>query len=248
MSFGAMGELAHDWWHSSGYEIDFGQMFRSLITLGLAPRPWEHREAPKIRGVASLFDAASFDPGAWHNDLAGYLPVVVADRFDNFWGAKIVARFTREQIHAAVEAGRFTDPLAVEYITDTLVKRQRTTAAYWFDRVNPLDRFSVAAASDGVDLCFDDLAIVYGLVGAAPTRYAVTSYDAGGRLRRQVNVVAARDGHTCARLELAASSGDSDYTMFRISTERSRFTGQTIVHVARELGAAAPRVIGLWRL
>lgn len=137
-SLGAMGEIGLDWWRGAYYRIDLAEMVRTFFTAGLSARPWEEREAPRLRGVSSLFEARTFDPGSWHPDSPGYLPFLTSDRFDKFWGAKIIARFTRDQIHAAVEAGRFSDSRAIEYLTDTLVARQRATVAYWFARVNPV--------------------------------------------------------------------------------------------------------------
>ncbi len=246
-SLGAMGEIAVDWWRSVYYRVDITGMLRNLFTFGLSDRPWEDRHAPRLKGVSSLFDARTFDPGSWHPDSPGYLPFRTADRFDKFWGAKLVARFTREQIRAAVEAGRFSDPRAVDYLTDTLVARQRATAAYWFARVNPLDRFSLEAAPDGDELCFDDLAITARVAPAAATQYTITSYDMEGREIGTSARAAASDGHACGRIRLAASDARDDYTIVRLATTRPGFTGDTFVHVARDPSTGAPRLIGVWR-
>jgi len=133
--------------------------------------------------------------GVLHPDSPGYLPFRTADRFDKFWGAGLVARFSRAQIRAAVEAGRFSDPRAVDYVTDTLVARQRATAAYWFARVNPLDRFTLEVVAGGDELCFDDLAIGARIAPADATRYTVTSYDIDGRAIDAHVSPAASDGH-----------------------------------------------------
>jgi hypothetical protein len=245
-SLGAMGEIAADWWRSVYYRVDFTGMLRNLVTFGLSDRPWEDRRAPRLRGVSSLFEAETFDPGSWHPDSPGYLPFHTADRFDKFWGAKLVARFTRAQIRAAVEAGRFSDPRAVDYITDTLVARQRATAAYWFARVNPLDRFSLEAAAGGDELCFDDLAIVSRIAPAEVTRYTVTRYDLDGRELDAHTSPGASDGHTCTRIQLAGDARDG-YTIVRLATARPGFTGDTFVHVARDPSSGTPRLIGVWR-
>ncbi len=247
MSLGAMGGIDHDWWHSSGYLIDFPQIARMVLTLGLGPRPWQDRSAPALVGVAPLLEADTFDPGTWQNDLSGYLPFRTADRIDKFWGAKIVARFTRAQIRAAVEAGRFTDPRAVDYITDTLLARQRVTEAYWFARVDPLDRFAMEARPDGDAVCFDDLAITSALVAGATTSYALDSYDfAGHRIATRAGHAAA-EGRTCLQPALAARDADGGYTIVRITTVRPTFAGETFVHIAREPVTGATRVIGVWR-
>lgn len=234
--------------HGFEYVIDFNAMLRSLLAAGAVERPWEHRWPSPLRGVA-MFRADDFDPGAWKQDSPAYVPFLTADRFDNFWGAKILSRLSREQIHAVVETGRLSDPRAVEYLTDTLVARQRATARYWFDRVNPIDRFAVVPGGAGASLCFDDLALVYRLgADAGATRYRVTSYDAAAR-RFGGEAVVRPDaaGHACTGpLGLAPAAGDG-YTIFRIRTVRPGFDLQTFVHVARDPVTGAPRVIGIWR-
>jgi hypothetical protein len=245
-SLGAMGEIAFDWWRGVYYRIDLAAMVRMFVTAGLSAQPWEERSAPRPRGVSSLFGTAMFDPGSWHADSPGYAPFLTADRFDKFWGAKIVARFTRDQIHAAVEAGRFSDPRAVEYLTDTLVARQRMTAAHWFARVDPLDRFSIETAGDRVELCFDDLAIGSHLVPSSQTRYAITHHDVAGRPLDARITTAGISGHACAELPVLRADGGG-YTIVQISTMRSSFAGDTFVHVARDPQTRVARVIGVWR-
>lgn len=246
-SLGAQGAIHLDWWRGSAYMVDLAQMPRQLVTLGLTSRPWQDRHAPPLRGVSPLFGIKAFDPGSWHPETAGYLPFHTADRFDKFWGTKIIARFTRAQIRAAIEAGRFTDPRAVDYLTAMLVARQHATAAYWFARVNPLDQFAVAVAGTGAQLCFDDLAIVDGAgATAATTRYAVTTYDrAGHRFGARGELAAAPGGRSCAAVTLAP--GGAGYTIVELATARPGFRGTTFVYVARGPATGAPRVIGVWR-
>jgi hypothetical protein len=246
-SLGAMGDIAVDWWRSVYYRVDLSGMLRNLFTFGLNDRPWQDRHAPRLKGVASLFEARTFDPGSWHPDSPGYLPFLTADRFDRFWGAGLVARFSRAQIRAAVEAGRFSDPRAADYLTDTLVARQRATAAYWFARVNPLDRFTLEAAAGRDELCFDDLAVVSRIAPAEATRYTVTSYDIDGRELDAHTIPAASDGRACARIRLTADDRRDGYTIVRLATTRPGFTGDTFVHVARDPSSGAPRLIGVWR-
>ncbi|HET7503127.1 MAG TPA: hypothetical protein VFK02_19030 [Kofleriaceae bacterium] len=247
-SLGAMGAIDHDWWRGHAYRIDFGDMLVSLATLGVASRPWQEREAPPLRGVATLLDASKFDPGEWHPDTAGYTPFRTADRLDGFWGAKLIARFTRTQLRTAVSAGKLSDPRAVRYIVDTLAARARVTAAYWFARTNPLDRFTVSGSPDDVRLCFDDLAIDQELATGEATRYTITGFDFRARPVGAPITVAADGAHTCAPpLALAPAGDDDGYTMLRVTTERPKFAGSTWVHLAREPGSGRPRVIGVWR-
>lgn len=242
-SLRAMSVTIHYLQQSHAYSFDWGNTSWSLITLGLAPRPWGHSFAPVLTGVSRTFVVDDFDPGNWHSETP-YPAFLDADRFDQFWGTRLVARFTREQIHAAVEAGEFSDPRAVEYITDTLVARQRLTEAYWFSRVNPLVEFDWH--TDGV--CFQDLAIAAHLAFPATTRYDVTSYDARMHPLGRLAVRAASAGPTCTPALARSPVGDDGYTILKIVTSRPGFTGVTYVHVARDRDTNNWRVIGVWRV
>ncbi|HEX8112130.1 MAG TPA: hypothetical protein VF516_30565 [Kofleriaceae bacterium] len=239
-SFGVMASTGHDPRRGHAYVIDLAALARSLVQFGLVERSWEGRSAPALRGVG-LFEARTYDPGAWVPDYPVYVPLLLADRFDAFWASKILLRFTRSQLRALVETGQLSDPRAVEYVTDTLVARQRATAAYWFARVSPLDRFAVYRDR----LCFDDLAVAYRFAAAATTRYDVRRYDRQAQPLGASDARGAPDGRLCVPLALPAT-GDG-YTMVRIATTRPGFTGATVVHIARDPASDAPRVIGIWR-
>jgi len=211
-------------------------------TLGISPRPWGHDWAPPLTGVSPTFLARGFDPGAWRPNLP-YAPFDAADRFDMFWGTKKLARFTREQIRAAALAGRFSDPRTVEYLTDTLVARQRATEAYWYARVNPLDRFATGSAG----LCFEDLAISAQLATTEQTHYVLASYDRDERPVGRITIDAAPGGTTCTSSVKLAVAGDG-YTIVKVTTSRPAFAGSTVVHLARDPASGAWRVIGVLRI
>jgi hypothetical protein len=240
LSMGGMGSKKHDLRRGYVYQVDYGSIFGSLFTAGLVQQDFETRPHVQVPGVAALFTATNFDPGSWHADYP-YLPFQEMDRFDAYWGAKLVAQLTREQIHAAVEAGRFSDPRAVEYLTDTLVARQRKTAAYWYARVNPLDHFSA-----GYELCFDDLAVAQRYVPwGVRTIYSITARDQSGRaIAAPVWRSPERDGHVCTGFAQIGGPRRG-YTIFEVTTMRSGFRGTTYVHVVRDAGV---RVIGIWRV
>jgi hypothetical protein len=244
-SLGVMATAARDRRSGQAYTIDLGDLGRQLLFAGAIPRRWEQREHPGLRGIG-LYDASTFDPGEWRPNWPSYVPFLTSDRFDRFWGAKILMRFTREQLRAVVETGRLSDPRAAAYLVDTLVARQRATGAYWFARVNPLDRFTMS----GDRLCFDDLAIRYRFTAAATTSYRATSYDRDERPLGVAGELSDTRGHARGRACMPVTLADDDdgYTMIRVETTRPGFTGSTIVHVARDLASATPRVVGIWRL
>jgi hypothetical protein len=241
----SLGTMAvTDYFIRSGhnYAYDWYALGRALVMFGVAPRPWGHEFAPSLIGVSPTFVATGFAPGAWKPDIQ-YRPFQAADRFDAFWGTKVLARFTPAQIRAAVEAGQFSDPRTTEYLTNTLIARQHTIEAYWYARVNPLDRFAVTGGA----LCFEDLAVTAQLASASQTQYELASFDRAGRPLGGIRVGAAPNGTTCARSVKVALDGDG-YTIVKLTTVRPAFGGSTLVHVAREPGTGAWRVIGVWRL
>jgi hypothetical protein len=218
------------------YEIDPRAVLQSIAGFGLVPRPWEDRKPTGIRGVG-IYSVDDYDPGEWKPNTAAQLPLIWADRFDQFWGAKIAIRFTRDQIVAAVAAARYSDPRAARYMTELLIARQRMTARHWFARVNPLDDFAIL---DG-KLCFSDLAVRHQLTRRA-TRFAVEAYDPDNHRLGRFAIEPDKLGRAC--VELAVSKRNDRYTILRI--ENSRGMPGTLVHVADANGTL--RVIGLHRL
>jgi hypothetical protein len=81
---------------------------------------------------------------------------------DAYWGAKLVASFSDEQVRAAVDAAEYQDPRAADTICSILIERRNRIVRHWFGRVAPLDFFAI----DHGRLVFHDLARDLGLVGA----------------------------------------------------------------------------------
>jgi hypothetical protein len=113
------------------YAVDFRAIAKQLFTLGLHRRAWERRAVvPALRGVGQY--PADYDVDGWQPNSPAYVPFKKADRFDKFWGSKILIRFTREQLRAVVESVRLSDPKAVEYLVTscrTATRRRRTGSA-----------------------------------------------------------------------------------------------------------------------
>ncbi len=230
--------LAYQDYLGHEYDIDLEEVLASTLSMGLYRRGGEDRDPSKLTGVG-LYTTKGYDPGHWKPNNPGHFAMIWSDRFDKFWGAKILIRFTREQIAAAIKAGRLSDPRAAAYLLDTLIERQRMTARHWFARVNPVDEFSIA----GDQLCFTELAMRHRF--AARASFTISTYDASGRdLQRTVTAEAGAQGRTCVTVALAP--GTDSYTILRI--ESSRGMPGTMVHLAVDPATRKPRVIGLRRL
>jgi len=251
-SFGMHGLIAHSKANGQAYAFDLRNSTLSLLSLGTWQRPWEGKRWPRhVRGIG-IFESEKYDPGSWKPNTPEYMPFLDADRFDKFWGAKIVIRFTQDQLRAAVEQGRYSDPRAADYILRILFERQRKTARYWFARVAPLDRFTVLPSNGGQRLCFEDLALRYRLADSPSVRtlYVARAFDAAGQpLASRVVATGTPDGRVCLPLLAPRAPGPDQYTIIRIETSRP---GQNLpgvlVHIARDPRSAALRVIGLRRL
>ncbi len=221
------------------YDVDLKEWALSLITLGLHRQPWEGRVDPELPGVG-MFSAEHFDPGRWKANTFAQLPLLYADRLDQFWGAKIAIKFTREQLTAAVDAGRYTDPRSRAYLVDTLIKRQRIVAAYWFARTNPIDEIRV----DGSQLCFTDLAIRHHLT-ETPTTFAVRAYDADGTPVSERKVLKPSSKGEACLTDFALAPNGERYTI--VTVDNSRGMPGTSIHVAADPKSQQPRVIGFYR-
>jgi hypothetical protein len=228
------------------YVFDAPQAIGSLASLGLYQRSWERRAIPTLPGVG-LYDVDGYDPGNWKANTGAYLPMHTADRVDNFWGSKILIRFTRPQLRAAVDAGRLSDPRSVEYLTDMLVARQRATARYWFERTSPLDGFEVLKITGGPVVCFDDLMLMHELAPVSTvTTYRTQTFDRDGKpLETHLAFRPVAGGRSCTAPIAMPRTGDG-YTIASIATKRPGSELVVDVHVARDHQGNL-RVIGIWR-
>lgn len=231
---------------TNGYEsqYDFAELARNALTLGLRSRPWEGVRQPPLRGVG-LFDAAHFDPGAWA-PYQFYSPFFETDRFDSFWGAKLLVRFTPRELAAIFDEAHFSDPRAAAYLVQTLIARQRASGRYWFDRVAPLDAFSIESTGAQPRLCFTDLALHYGLRDGR-THYAIDTFDRDGKPTTfSADVEAGARGRTCATIRTADRDPER-YTIVRLRVTRpGNAPPPVVVHLAK-LRDGRLEVVGLRR-
>lgn len=145
--------------------FDPHQVAINTVTLGLYVRPWE-RNWRIIHPSIGFFTSENFHPQKFKFILPNPAFEAMTDR-DGFWGAKIVMSFRDEELAAIVGEARYSDPEATAYMVRTLQERRDIVGRYWFNRVNPLDRFVL----DGGTVRFEDLAVSSGLMAAEGRRY-----------------------------------------------------------------------------
>lgn len=252
LDFGkALGNLAWlDRYPEDGfaYFFDFGYAAPSLLSLGLYARPWDAYRVPELRGVGR-FGIDAFDPAEW-KPYYPFLPITIRDAVDDYWAAKILMRFSRDHIRAAVDAGQLSSLLSRAYVAEVLEQRKRALGRWAFSRIPPFEEFVFEAAPGGSRLCFSSLWERYGFdheTGSRirPTRAAVYDYDANSLGERQVARVRLADWCTGPLPEGQAEAG---YTIVVLEAAHDgRRLPPVHVHGARDPRSGRLRVIGIDR-
>lgn len=242
----ALGTMANrEGWqaYSFAYTLDWKWSLRSAVTLGFMPRPWDgiKSEGPPELG---LFESKKYDP-RWFRTNLPYRPFSDMDRFDGFWGAKLLMRFSRKQLDAIVKGAQYTDPDMTRHVVDILVARQRKTALYWFRQVAPLDQFRLRGdVNQTPALCFDDLMVVYDFE-RAPISYKVRGYNYKGEPTSGSRTFTGAKS-VCID-ELQPGLTHNGYAIIRIDRKAGRRVDSPVfVHLARGPNSML-RIIGLWR-
>jgi hypothetical protein len=213
-----------------GYEmrVDFPWTLRRLLTLGFVEEPW--RRAPQETGIPSVgrFESKRFHPNRWR-PLEEVSPYRKLTERDGYWGAKLVASFSDAQIAAALDAAHYEDPRAPAYLLPVLIERREKIARYWFDRVAPLDFFTV----DGGTLRFRDLALDLGLTGPREYEVEVDASPDGARdsASRHIASTEVPLPDAAKRLTLTLSVAGSRAKSVRVDLERTRAGGWSISRV-----------------
>jgi hypothetical protein len=234
-SLGAQSHIDAMPYSGHTYAVDARRIVRRLFGVD---EPWSKLDEPPVPGIGRWFDEP-YDPGAFATNVP-FPPFLEMDRFDGYWGAALVARFTPEQLAAVVEQAAYSDPRTAEYVLEVLRARQDQTVRYWFSRVTPLDRFEASGPPDRFRLCVTDLWVQYGLDREAPRLLASSP---GGRRA----LTPGSGGRACAD-ELRAGSGAERYTVIRLDLYRGEVAMPPVfVHLAQAPDTGAMRVIGIQR-
>ncbi|HLG18472.1 MAG TPA: hypothetical protein VI895_01485 [Bdellovibrionota bacterium] len=121
--------------------IDFEEAGLNLLTFGLRDPVWAQDFPIRYRSIGN-FRADNFDPSEWRPSNPHPAQQQMTER-DGFWGAKLVASFSDEQIRTAVRAAELPEDGAEEEMVRILKSRRDTIAKYWFSKVGALDRFVI---------------------------------------------------------------------------------------------------------
>ena len=169
-TLGANASGIHRPIHGQAYLIDHRKILQALPALGAFSFPWWDRDPSVPYPAVGYYRADVFRPGEWVPTYPNPAFEKMTRR-DAFWGAKQVMSFSDEDLAAIVETARISTPAAEARLVEVLRARRDQIGRYWFDRINPLDRFAVAGAGGEATLTFDDLSVTGGLDDPAARRY-----------------------------------------------------------------------------
>jgi hypothetical protein len=175
-------QLPHLGFH---YWLDRPLVKKNLTGFGFHVPEYRKADWPEFPEYESVgrWESQLFDPVKWRNDYPNPAFVRMTAR-DAFWAAKILMKFTREELAAIVETGEYSDPEDARYFLDVLLERQLKCGRFGINALNPLDEFRVRQGA----LEFVNLSERYGFV-VGETRYEVQwfAFDNETGARRELS-------------------------------------------------------------
>jgi hypothetical protein len=127
------------------YSMDFEAMKKNLVGFGIRVplyRKANWPDFPEYQAVGRL-EGELFDPEEWKNDYPNPAFSRMTAR-DAFWAAKIIMRFTREELEAVVATGDYSEEKDSVYFLDVLIERQQKCGEFGINGINPLGEFRVS--------------------------------------------------------------------------------------------------------
>jgi len=240
---GGVGDPAETLRLGQAYIVSIPNIALDFVTLGVIERPWDRARPVTGREKFGVFSARDFDPESWRGAYPNPAMLRMTER-DGAWMARIIARFTADDIRTIAAAGRFTDPRDTEYIAAVLIARQRTILARYLTRLSPLADVH-AVGSD--QICAVDLARSSGLLPADRFRYRIVERAAGTRV--ELVATPAPDGVVCFRPRSLAPGALADGARERrviFEVRNGTASGPLEIH-AYDLGTRGMFVVGLKR-
>lgn len=230
------------WRQGHAYLFSLRDILVDLLSLGAVTHPWDRARPVVGREKFGVFTDRDFDPESWRPWYPNPAMLRMTER-DGAWMARIIARFTPDDVRAIVAMGKFADPTDAEYLTNILIARQRAILNRYLRRLSPLA--DVHAVTDR--LCAIDLERSAGLRPADSFRYTVIERHAtGGRIELPATIEP--DGQVCFRPQSFPSALPDDAPQHRVVFTVLNGTGSGPLEIhAYDLGARGMFVAGLTR-
>ena len=156
------------------YALDLPASLGRAASLGFYESPWRALERPAGLEEVGYFESKTFEPSEWKPLDPNAAFANLTDR-DGYWAAKVITAFTDAHIDAAVAQGKYRNPDAASYVARILKERRDRVGRHWFDRVPPLDFFTVESSL----LKFHDLGAERGIYPGTTARYRLRVAAAG---------------------------------------------------------------------
>jgi hypothetical protein len=239
---GGVGSRAETLRLGQAYLVSLRDVMLDFVSLGAIERPWDRARPTPGREIFGVFSARDFDPEHWRGLYPNPAMVRMTER-DAAWMARIIARFTADDIRGLAAAGELTDPRDTAYIANVLIARQHVILARYLTRLSPLADVHVA----GGQLCAVDLARASGALPADQFRYRIVERTAGARIELAATV--APDGAVCFSPRSLARSDLADGAAARrvvFEIRNGTRAGPLEIH-AYDLNARGMFVVGLKR-
>ncbi len=187
------------------YIVDWGDMGRDLVTLGIPTRPWDRVSRTPGEESFGFFNVKDFEPDQWKNEYPNAAFSRMTER-DGAWMARILARFTPQMVDALGRSAKLSDPRKTAYLTSVLQGRLDKILERYLTRLSPLADVHVS----GTDrLCAEDLAETRRLRAPAEFRYEARLSKDGGA--QALTVTRPQDGGVCVALpHVAADPATAD--------------------------------------
>jgi hypothetical protein len=180
------------------YLLDFGDIGTDFVTLGTRSTTWEEARRTPGYELFGYYHFRDFDPEGWKNEYPN--PAFSrATEHDNAWMARILSRFTRDDIAGLVTLGKFSRPEYAEFLTEILEQRLRRIADRYLTRLSPLADVQIS----GQQLCATDLARARAVRPERAFRYTATLAEQGKL--HAVPVSVGSGSEVCVTLEHGAA-------------------------------------------
>ncbi|HEX2671489.1 MAG TPA: hypothetical protein VHM25_11485 [Polyangiaceae bacterium] len=227
------------------YLLDFGYILEDFATFGAIQRPWDRAQRTPGATNFGYFSERDFDPELWRGEYPNPAFGRMTER-DGAWATRIIARFTEQDVRAAVGAGNFTNPAHTEFLVRVLLARQQRVLSRYFSKLSPLADVQIA----GRRLCTTDLARSTATFPSERFRYRVELSRGTSETATPPPVVGAR-GLTCVDLgesRVARSLPDeSPERYLKVRLYNGVAPGPLVVHFY-DLGAdRGLRLVGIER-
>jgi hypothetical protein len=234
--------------------FDGPEIFEDWITLGLVQRPWDRLRFGETGKVFAYYDIEEFVPEEWEPGYPNPAMLRMTER-DGAWMARILARLTPQHISTVIQQAQMKDPFLDKELYRLLQGRKHKVLARYLTRLSPLSDPEVRPATNGAQLCMEDLGVTAGLFAPDVRNYTTRGWlttdlrEVTMQTPATIPAVKNGDAHVCVSLPRAkaASPQTPAYVIVDVITQ----TGSSSPNPARvhlyHLGGADYRIVGLER-